>query len=94
MPEAVVDEEEQFRRTHLRLDIDGDAVACAVSTDVHLIVGRVRVIFTPLVDDAALEDSVAFQRHSKSSLFSPALRPICASKPHFPLQRFHHGRWR
>jgi hypothetical protein len=72
VPEAVVDEEEQFRRAHLRLDIDGDAVTGAVSTDMHLVVGGVGVIFAPGVDDAALQDPVAFQWHNHSSLTSPA----------------------
>jgi hypothetical protein len=51
---AVVDEEEQFRWAHLRLDVDGDAVARAVSEDMHLVVGGLGVIFAPRVHDATL----------------------------------------
>jgi len=54
MPEAVVDEEEQFRWAHLRLDIDSDAVTCAISEDMHLVVRGLGVIFAPRVDDATL----------------------------------------
>src|SRR5687768_16245595 len=68
MTEGIVDEEEQFRRAHLRLYIDGDAVACAASADVYLVVRGVRVIFAPRLDDAALQDSVTFQRDGHSSL--------------------------
>src|SRR5215210_4456119 len=74
MPEAVVYEEEQFRRAHHRLDVDGCAVACAISAHMHLKVGGVGVLFAPCVDDAALQDPVAFQWHNKSSLTGPALR--------------------
>jgi hypothetical protein len=56
VPETIVDEEEKLRRAHLRLDIDGDAVASIVSADMNLVVGGVEVIFAQRVDDAALED--------------------------------------
>src|SRR5919107_2624646 len=73
MLEAIVDEEEQFRRAHLRLDIDGDAVARVLSADVHLVVRGVRIIFSPRVDYAALQNPVAFQWHSESSLITTVL---------------------
>jgi len=63
MLEAVAYEEEQFRGAHLRLDIYGDAVACSVSVNMHLVVGSIGILFAPRFNDAALQDPIVFQWH-------------------------------
>src|SRR5262249_6589357 len=61
--EVFVDQEQQFGRTGLRFDVDGDTIVDASRLDAHLEVRRLRIVFAAIVDDTADEYAILLERH-------------------------------
>src|SRR6185312_14906565 len=87
MTEVLRDEEQQFRRAGLRLDVDGDAVVDVGGFDAYLKMGRRRFIFTPGVNDPTHEYAVLSERHGTPDGRCGARRPLPARRRCLPWYR-------